>query len=217
MELAEILLRDAEQLEGADRRLPLLIDAANLLLDSEGGKDRALEILESARAMAPDNVDLCVSYARALDQSERTDEAVAMLNAIVQAHRGRRVKALAPAYEEISNIQLREGFLSDSLDSLARAFDMDLRNGPLAMRLGRLALETDNREVALRAFRAVSMMRSGDEKSGGASSDDKCEAYYQLARMAADEGDGRKAKILVSKALAEKSDHAAAATLLAQL
>ena len=217
LELAEILLRDAEQVADGEQRLRLLLEAANLLLVSEDGKVRALQVLESARALAPDNVELGVSFARALDQSGRTDEALAGLHTIVQSHRGRRVKALAPAFEEISNIQLREGFLSDSLDSLSRAFDMDLRNGPLAMRLGRLALETDNRDVALRAFRAVSMMRSGDDKAEGASSDDKAEAYFQLARMAADEGDGRKAKILVSKALAERSDHAAAADLFAKL
>ncbi len=217
MELAEILLRDADQVEDPSQQLTLLLEAAGLLLNTEEGKERVREVLQRARKLDPENVEVGVLLARALDQAGQTEEALAQLNLIVQAHRGRRIKSLAPAYEEMSDIHLREGFLSDALEALSRAFDMDLRNGPLAMKLGRLALETDNRDVALRAFRAVSMMRAADDNSEGASSSDKAEAYYQLARMAADEGDGRKARILASKAVAERSDHEDAARLLEQL
>ncbi len=217
LQLAEMLLRDAEQVADPEKRLTLLLEGASLLLASAEGRDRAMEVLAAARAIAPDNVELGVLLARALDESGKTDEALSQLGSILQAHRGRRIKTLAPAYEEISRIQLREGFISDALESLSRAFDMDLRNGALAMRLGRLALESDNKEVALRAFRAVSMMRTADDGSEGATSYDKADAYYQLARMAAEEGDGRKAKILISKALAERADHPEANTLLGQL
>ena len=128
------------------------------------------------------------------------------------------MKALAGVYQEMSRIQLEEGFLTDALESLSRAFDMDMKNGVLALSLGQLALDMDEDEAASRAFRAVTMMKPWDETSGdGAGAEVKAEAHFQLARISMKQGDPRKAKVLCSKALVENPEHPDALALMEQL
>jgi hypothetical protein len=86
------------------------------------------------------------------------------------------------------------------------------------MRLGQLAVEIDEDELAQRAFRAVSIMKPpAPGSTDGAAPEAKADANYFLAVLARKSGDPRKAKVLVAKALAEKSDHAGARQLLAEL
>ena len=76
----------------------------------------------------------------------------------------------------------------------------------------------DEDELAQRAFRAVSIMKPpAPGSTDGAPPEAKADANYFLAVLARKAGDPRKAKVLVAKALAEKSDHAGARQLLAEL
>ncbi|MBK7582740.1 MAG: tetratricopeptide repeat protein [Myxococcales bacterium] len=156
--------------------------------------------------------------ARAYAAVGRAEEAMALLSEVIAGYRGRRSKELGPIYREISRIQLAEGFLSDALGSLTKAFEMDMKNGVLAMELGQLALDMDELEVAGRAFRGVTMLRPGDEEDGEAVSVEmKAHAQYQLALLAQRAGDPRRARVLASKALSDNPEHDLARQLLAEL
>ncbi len=217
-ELANLLLEDAGNEPDPALRLQALLRAGNLLLESEGDATAAVEVLESARQDNPESVEVVVLLARAYAAANRAEEALALLNAIAEANKGRRTKALGGIYGTMAQIHLDEGYLSDALTSLGKAFELDPKNGELAMRLGQLAVEIDEDEVALRAFRAVSIMKPPAAGStDGAPSEAKADANYYLAVLARKGGDPRKAKVLVAKALAEKSDHAGARQLLAEL
>jgi hypothetical protein len=61
------------------------------------------------------------------------------------------------------------------------------------------------------------MRPPGGSEGGGAEPDEKAEANYQLALIAKKQGDARKARVLVSKALAESGKHEAARALLGEL
>jgi lipopolysaccharide biosynthesis regulator YciM len=142
-----------------------------------------------------------------------------ILDQMTQAHQGRRMKQLSAVYHEMSAIQLQEGFLNEALQSITKAFEMDVRNGQLAMQLGQLALDLEDEEAAVRAFRAVTMMRTiaNGDAAEGATPEAKAEAHYHLAVVARRQGDARKARILVSKALSENPDHEPARALLGEL
>jgi tetratricopeptide (TPR) repeat protein len=121
-------------------------------------------------------------------------------------------------YREISAIQLMEGFLTDALTALGKAFEMDMRNGQLAMQLGQLALDMDEEEVAVRAFRSVTMMKPAEgDATDGATGEAKADAHYFLAVVSRKQGDLRKARVLVSKALSENPSHESARELLHDL
>jgi tetratricopeptide (TPR) repeat protein len=216
-ELANLLLEDAENETDPTRRLESLLRGGSLLLDG-GDASAAVGVLEAARQANPESVDVVILLARAYALAQRAEEALALLNAIAEANKGRRSKALGSVYGVMAQIHLDEGYLTDAQQALSKAFELDPKNGELAMRLGLLALEIEEDEVATRAFRAVSIMKPPVPGSTeGAPTEAKADANYYLAALARKAGDPRKAKVLVTKALAEKSDHEAARQLLAEL
>jgi tetratricopeptide (TPR) repeat protein len=212
-----MLLEEAGSLsKSADRVQKLLRAAEFLLADAE--LEDAIRVLEGIRAESPENLEAAVLLARAYTRANRIEEALAQLNAVLEQNRGKRIRALAPVYEEKANTHLEEGFLTDALGALAKAFEMDPKNARLGMRFGRLALESDEHELAQRALRAVAIMKTADvDGPEGARTDTKAEANYALAVLAHKAGDARKAKVLVSKALSENPSHQEARALLTEL
>lgn len=217
-ELAELLLEDAGNEPDPALRLNRLLRAGELLLSSPTDALAAVQVLESTRLENPESVEVVLLLARAYAAASRAEEALGLLNAIAEANKGRRTKALGNIYSTMAHIHLNEGYLSDALHALGKAFELDPKNGELAMRLGQLALEIDEDEVAQRAFRAVSIMKPPvPGTSDGAAIEAKADANYCLAMLARKAGDPRKAKVLVGKALAEVPDHAGARQLLSEL
>jgi lipopolysaccharide biosynthesis regulator YciM len=119
----------------------------------------------------------------------------------------------------MSRLQLQEGLLDDALQSLTRAFEMDMKNARVAIELGQLALDLDSEEVASRAYRAVTMLRPGADEEGpeGALQAMRAHAQFQLAMIARNKGDARRARMLVTKALSDNPEHPQAQALLAEL
>ncbi|MEI9950773.1 MAG: tetratricopeptide repeat protein [Pseudomonadota bacterium] len=217
-ELAALLLEDASNEPDPALRLAGLLRVGALLLAPEGDPAAAVRVLESARHESPDSVEVVVLLARAYAAAQRAEEALTLLNSIAEANKGRRTKTLGGIFSTMAQIHLDEGYLSDALAALLKAFELDQKNGELAMRLGQLAVEIDEDEVAQRAFRAVSIMKPPlPGSTDGAPAEAKADANYYLAVLARKSGDLRKAKLLVAKALAEHTDHVGARQLLAEL
>jgi tetratricopeptide (TPR) repeat protein len=217
-ELADLLLEDASNETDPARRMSGLLRVGTLLLAPEGDPAAAVEVLESARQDNPDSVEVVVLLARAYAAARRAEEALSLLNSIAEANKGRRTKALGGVFSTMAQIHLDEGYLTDALAALVKAFELDPKNGELAMRLGQLAVEIDEDDVAQRAFRAVSIMKAPPAGStDGAPPEAKADANYYLAVLARKSGDPRKAKLLLAKALAENAEHAGARQLLAEL
>jgi tetratricopeptide (TPR) repeat protein len=218
-ELAALVLEEAEVEQQVARRLELLLRAGELLISPDGAPSDAVRVLEEARGLSPESVEGAVLLARAYAATGRSDESMTLLNDAAAAHRGRRSRALGSIYREMSRLQLEEGFLSDALQSLTKAFEMDMKNARLAMELGQLALDLDEEEIAGRAFRAVTMLRPGEDDTvgDGVTPELRSHAQFQLAVMAAKKGDPRRAKVLASKALSENPAHDQARQLLAEL
>jgi tetratricopeptide (TPR) repeat protein len=216
-ELSELLLQQAAVEQDRDVHKLLVLRAAEALLAS-GDAEAAVRVLEVLREEMPDSIEATVLLARAYSEAGRGDQGLGALQAVVEAQRGRRNKALIPVYQQIAKLHLEEGFLTDAMESMAKAFELDSKNAKLALELGRLALDSEEVDVAQRAFRAVTIMRAPSaEEAGGAEPSDKAEANYNLALLAQKQGDARKAKVLVSKALADNPDHEGARALSSEI
>ncbi|HKY37851.1 MAG TPA: tetratricopeptide repeat protein [Polyangiaceae bacterium] len=217
-ELSEMLLEDANSAKDPAEQKKLLLRAAELLLASEGQAETAVQVLEMVRKQDPDNLEVVVLLARAYSGVRRSDDALALLTSVVEATKGRRIKAMGQIFQEMANLHLADGFLSDAVAALMRAFELDPKNGKLAMQVGTQALEIDEDEIAQRAFRGIAIMKPPEPGStDGATIEMKADANYYLATLAKKAGDPRKAKVLASKALSENPDHEAARALLAEL
>lgn len=217
-QLAELLLEDADRESRPAERMGKLLRVGDLLLSADGGVEQAIAVFQRARKEAPDSIDTAILLARALTRVGRIEEALVPLNALIEASRGKRSRVLSPVYEEKCNVHLEEGFLSDAVTALAKAFEMDPKNARLGIRLGQLALESDEEETALRAFRGVAIMKTAEsDGSDCARPETKAEANYGLALLAQRAGDPRRVRVLVSKALSENPDHPGARSLLDEL
>jgi tetratricopeptide (TPR) repeat protein len=217
-ELADLLLEDASNEPDQAIRMAGLLRVGGLLLGPEGDPVAAVEVLESARQDSPDSVEVVVLLARAYAGAQRAEEALRLLNSIADANKGRRTKTLGGIFSTMAQIHLDEGYLTDAMAALAKAFELDPKNGELAMRLGQLAVEIDEDDTAQRAFRAVSIMKPPAVGStDGAPAEAKADANYYLAVLARKANDPRKAKLLLAKALAENAEHVGARQLLAEL
>jgi tetratricopeptide (TPR) repeat protein len=216
-ELGELTLSQGLDMPHSPERVATLRQAGELFLQGDE-TEQAVHALELARSEAGDNLEVVVLLARAYTRAGRLEEALAHLGAVIDAHRGKRLRTLGAVFEEKANVHLEEGFLTDALAALAKAFEMDPKNGRLGIRLGRLALEAEEEDLAQRALRAVAIMKTAEaDGPEGARPETKADANYALAVLAQRAGDARKAKILVAKAISETPDHPEARALLAEL
>jgi tetratricopeptide (TPR) repeat protein len=217
-EYAELLVVEANHETDATARATKLLRAGELYLGAEGGAAAAASVLETVRELLPENHEAVVLLSRAYTRTERIQEAVALLHGTVELNRGKRSRGLAGVFEELAEVHLAEGYLTDALQALQRAFEMDSRNARLGMRLARLALEAEEDEVAQRGFRAVAIMKSAPvDGPEGARPETKADANYALALLARKAGDSRRARVLVSKALGDYPEHAEARALLTEI
>lgn len=215
--LANMLLSTAESESDPEKRFSLLLEAGDLLTAAGNEGARAVEVLEAARAIEPADVRGAVLLARALSASGRQGDALELINELVAKHRGRRSKELCSLYQELSRVQLDRGDEKEGLMALRKAHDLEPKNATLAMRLGELSLALGEPNIALRAYRAVTMGKPDPSDPKSPTAAQKSEAHYQLAALASQQGEARKARILLAKALAENPDHKPAQSLRKEL
>jgi|GEM_PF-761280 len=219
-ELGELLLVQAEFEVDPNAKHALLLQGAELLmLEPLGDFSAARSALERARAIVPDSLELVILLARLHATEGNTEMAVDLLQSTAQAQRGRRSKMLANLHRELSRISLEQGLRGEALEALLRAFEMDSKNGQLAVQTGRLAMDLENYDVAVRVFARVAMMKPVDDDPTGESitHEDRADANYCLAYLSYNQGDTRKAKILALKALSDQPQHEQARRLVEQL
>jgi tetratricopeptide (TPR) repeat protein len=216
-ELGELLLQQAALAPDEAGRLALVLRAAEALLMPGGDAETAVRVLQVARRDTPGSIEAAALLARAYAALGTPQMGLDVLQSVAQANRGRRTRAISAVYEQIAAIHLEEGMLTDAHEALSKAFEADSKNARLALDLGRLSLEIEEIDAAQRAFRAVTIMRPPSAEGPGAVPEEKAEANYHLAVLAQKQGDPRKARVLVSKALADSPHHEGARTLLAEL
>jgi tetratricopeptide (TPR) repeat protein len=216
--LAQLVLAEAAEHSDVSGRFALLMRAATLLLGQEGNPAQAVQVLEEARTLRPEDDEGILLLGRAYLAEGRTPDALALFQSTVLMRKARRSKQLSAMHREISRIHLQEGDLTSALEALTRAFDMDLHNGEIALELGLLAKDLDEEELAARAFRSVTFMKAAGVAAGdGATPAAKGLSYFFLGQMARKSGDVRKARLLAQKAVIEDPNLEQARVLLEEL
>jgi golgin subfamily B member 1 len=217
-ELAQLVLEDAQKQGDVAGRFALLLRCGGLLLGPDGDSAQAVGVLEEARSLRTDDDDAVVLLGRAYVAVGRTADGLRLFEDTIAGRKAKRGKSLAAMHHEISRIRLLEGDLSAALEALAKAFEMEPHDGEIAFELGLLARDLDDHDLAARAFRSVTFMKTAAAGStDGATPAAKAQAYYFLALMAQGQGDPRKARLLVQKALSEDPTLVQAKQLLEEL
>jgi tetratricopeptide (TPR) repeat protein len=207
-ELAELRLAEARASADPQRRFDMLIAAGTTLVETD--PDAALAAFEEARTIKPADMECAGLLADAHIVARRFDAARNILQSVVAAQKGRRSRDLAQVYLRLGRLEAAQDNSKGSMQMLTTALDMDGQNGVVASELAHVALSEGEIDLATRALRAITMIRTAAPISKGI-------AYERLGEIAMNQGDNKRAVMLLKRAIDEDGELEHARELLAQL
>lgn len=210
--LAEMLALDEAETEDPKEKVALLKRIAELYSGPMNDPASAAPYLERASQLDPEDravlLPLCDLYIAAGRQAD----AIPVLEQIIASYGTRRNKEVAVYHHRLGKAKQSMGDLDGALESYDAAFKVDLTNVQVLSDLGRLCLSRGDFARAQKTFRALLLQKLGPD-----SGITKADVYAHLGEISAKQGDTKKAISMLERALAEDSDHAQAAALLAEL
>jgi tetratricopeptide (TPR) repeat protein len=209
-ELAELYLADAQHAPDDATRFDRLRRAGELLLTGVNDATAAVEPLERALKIRAGDHDALALLADAYLGAGRVQEATNLLEGGIAAHKNRRSPQLAQLQYRMARCAAAAGDRNIELAWLNVALDSDMQNGQVASELADVAFEFGQTEVALKALRAVTLMKAPGPMT-------RAMAFLRQGMIAQQQGDARKAIFLAKKALAEDPNLSDASSFLREL
>jgi tetratricopeptide (TPR) repeat protein len=214
-ELAELVLEEARSAGDVAPRFEGLMRAGQLFLEhaqdpaqtQEVGVANAIAPLEEAHALRPTDLDCAALLSDAYVGAGRFDEAQELLQRTIGTFKGRRARELSALYHRLARVAEILGDKNAELQHLTTALDMDAQNGVVASELASLAMEVQNLDVAQRALRAITMLKQ-------AAPIPKALAYQYLGEIARQQGDVKRAMMLLKRAIDDDPSLQSARVLL---
>ncbi|HEX4340393.1 MAG TPA: hypothetical protein VH062_31005 [Polyangiaceae bacterium] len=188
--LAELLVKGAKVTTSADLRLPMLREAADVLMNRLGEPERAIPILEAATSLAGADAELALSLAGALDAAGRHADAVRVLRAQIAVHGELKPKSRATVHHRLAQVLLHLKSTRDALTELRVATEIDPSNPEMLYDLGRRALEENELGLAESTYRALLLSLHRVEPGKGPS---RVDVYLDLSEVAARRNDHARA------------------------
>jgi golgin subfamily B member 1 len=183
-----------------------------LLVQHGADPEIAATALAEAHALRPSDAECTVLLADAYTLAGRSAEAVELINQAIASHKGKRSRELGALYHRLARVAHHGGDQASELAWLASALDMDGQSGFVASELATVAMGLGQMEVATRALRTITML-----KPPVSSPISKAMAYQYLAEIARQQGDVKRAVMLLKRAVDEDPALDSARALLESL
>ncbi len=217
-ELAELVLEEARANGEVGPRFEGLVRAGQLFLEAAADPNASVQFdmtaaitaLEEAHALRPADLDCAALLSDAYVSGGRLDESQELLLRTIGTFKGRRARELSALYHRLARIAEILGDRVAELAHLTTALDMDAQNGVVASELAYLAMELGNLDVANRALRQITMLKVPAPLP-------KAHAYQHLGEIARQQGDSRRAMMLLKRAIDDDPTLENARLLLDQL
>jgi tetratricopeptide (TPR) repeat protein len=132
-----------------------------------------------------------------------------VLRKIIESYGTRRVKEAAQFHHRLGKALEGMGDEDGAMAAYDAAFKIDLTNVGILRDLGKLCHRRGDYDRAQKTFRAL-LLQKLDANAGIT----KADVYFYLGDLSAKQGDARKAKSMLQRALAEDKEHAEAKALL---
>jgi tetratricopeptide (TPR) repeat protein len=195
-ELAEMSLTDAQHAKDVAGRFAHLVRAGALFVQHGADPNVAIAALDEAHALRPSDMECIVLLADAYTVAGRTAEAIELVNVAIASHKGKRSRELAALYHRLARAAHAFGDSANEMGWLASALDMDAQNGFVAAELASVALEQGQLDLATRALRAITLL-----KEPASAPMSKAMAYQHLGEIARQQGDVKRAVLLLKRAI----------------
>ncbi len=195
-ELADLALAGAGAGGDVAERFAALVRAGSILLERAGDGDAALALLGEAHALRPNDAQCVALLADAYTTTGQGREAVALLEQALAPYRGKRAREAAPLYVRLARAARYAGDEAGEVRSLAQALDCDSQNPEVCADVALRAVELDQLELANRALRAITLLKTPGPMS-------RALAYQYMGELARRQGDPKRALMLLKRALTE--------------
>lgn len=218
-ELAELVLEEARasvgdiapRFEGLMRAGQLFLEYAQDPSAPPGlALNAAIAPLEEAHALRSGDLDCSALLSDAYVASGRFDEALDLLQRTIGTFKGRRARELSALYHRLARIAEVQGDNHAELQHLTTALDMDPQSGGVASELAQRAIELQSLDLAQRALRVITMLKEPAPLP-------KALAYQHLGEIARQQGDGKRAMMMLKRAIDDDPTLQSARDLLQKL
>lgn len=192
-----------------------LLEIAGVHAEKLGDRAKALQLVEAARTIAPDDRGVLVLYCDLLTKEGRTDEAIPILEQLVAGDEGagkRRGKETAVYLERLAAALEAKGDRAGARTRLEEAARIDVTNVAVAYRLGLLYQQDGDLDRAMQKLRPLLL-----QKIEPASGVDKADVYFHLAEMHVAKNEKPKALSMIERGLQANPDHGGCKALKEQL
>jgi tetratricopeptide (TPR) repeat protein len=206
-ELADLVLDGANAAGDVAERFKLLVRAGLVLLEQAGDPEASLGPLEQAKALRPADGDCIGPLAEAYTLAGRGADAVALLDSVLAPTKGKRSRELAPLYWRQSRVLQAASDAAGEQRALVMALECDSQNAEVCSAVAMRALETEQLDLATRALRAVTMLKTAGPMPKGL-------AYQYLGEIAIKQNDLKRALTLLKRACVEDPSLESAKELL---
>lgn len=209
-ELADLFVADAEHAREDSTRFEALLRAGEMYLRQPDLAALALPHLEQALALRPGDQEATLLLADGYVAAGRLEDAAGMLDPAIRAHRGRRSRELGALQHRMARVAYAMGDRQSEMAWLGVGLESDPQSGLIASELAEVAMEQGAIDVATKALRAITLMKSPGPMS-------RAEAFLRQGMIAHQQGDAKKAVFMANKALTEDPNLEQARDFLAQL
>jgi predicted Zn-dependent protease len=211
-EIGDMILAQAASVSDEDSRFVLMKRAGAYFLRDPNATTAALETLATAHQRVPSDVECTLLLADACTLGGRTEEAQALISAEIADRGNRRSPELASLYHRLARVAHSADDQEAEQRALVSALDADSQNGFVASELASLALAVGDMDSAVRALRAITLLRDASTANIP-----KGLAYQYLGEIAHRQGDPKRAVMLLRRALDEDPSLEVARSLLGDL
>jgi tetratricopeptide (TPR) repeat protein len=204
-----MLVADAALVTSSADKVPLLLRAAQLYLDLDDA-ETAIEPLGQAMELAPDDDRTRLLLVDIYVRLGRVEEATAIVDQALNAHKRRRSPELALFQVRMGRICAQRGDRVAQLKWLNSALDTDRKSGEIASELAEVATSIEDYDTAMKALRTLTMMEDPKPIT-------RALAFLKQAQIAVVRGDTQRALHWARKAKSLDENLAEADHFLAQL
>lgn len=205
--LARLLIAEAGTIEDDNARFLMLRQAGELLLDEDAAA--AADALKQALVIRPADQAVNILLVEAYTGAEQFDQADAILDAAIEAMKGRRSPELCVLQYRKAMVAEANGNQEQQLHWLKEAHNTDRNNGDVAVALAALAEKLEDYDLAIRVLRSIALMEAAPMS--------RAVAYLRQGYIAERRGDRQKAVLWGRKALMEDPNCTEATDFLRQI
>jgi thioredoxin-like negative regulator of GroEL len=195
-ELGELCMLDAAQAHDDAARFDALVAAGQWFVRTGEGVTLAIEPLAQAARIKPASIDVVCLLADAYTASGRVDEAIEVLTPAINAQKGRRSREVSALQHRMARAANAGGGRDVEMQWLLKALESDMQNGEVASELADVAMELRQWDVALKALKAVTLLKNPGPMS-------RALATLRQGQIAFQQGDAKRAAYLARKAISD--------------